>query len=224
MKIFDSKNNFLVYIVPLVIMILVCSCQHDEDDVITDTDGNFYTKVSIGIQTWMVENLQTTRYNDGTVIPNVTDPEAWKVLTTPVYCWYNNDSIMYKATYGALYNWYTVSTSRLCPKGWHVPTKAEWDTLTTYVGGNGDAGRELKEAGTTHWADPNFDVLNETGFTALPGGNRYTDGQFINIRYWGTWWSSSEDITGFAISLSMAFGFNIAFHNANNKVNGFSVR
>jgi len=99
----------------------------------TDGDNNNYPVVKIGTQTWMAENLKTTKYSDGNVIPNVTDG-TWSTLTTPAYCWYNNDATN-KPTYGALYNWYTVNTGKLCPTGWYMPADAEWTTLTTYVGG-----------------------------------------------------------------------------------------
>jgi len=102
---------------------------------ITDIDGNYYTTVTIGTQVWMVENLKTTKYNDGTGIPLVTDNTVWCNLSTPGYCWYNNDETTYKNPYGALYNWHTVHTGKLCPSGWHVPTDSEWITLTSYFGG-----------------------------------------------------------------------------------------
>ena len=120
---------------------------------VTDDDGNVYHSVTIGTQVWMVENLKTTKYNDGTSIPLVTDATDWHNLLTPGYCWNNNDEATYKATYGALYNWYTVNTGNLCPTGWHVPGDAEWTTLTTYLGGEDVAGGKLKEVGITHWLD-----------------------------------------------------------------------
>ena len=101
---------------------------------VTDIDGNNYKTIQIGTQTWIDGNLKTTRYNDGTVIPNVTDIYAWEALTTPGFCWYDNNEDTNKATYGALYNWFAVNTGKLCPVGWHVPTDAEWTTLTTYLG------------------------------------------------------------------------------------------
>jgi uncharacterized protein (TIGR02145 family) len=139
---------------------------------VSDVDGNTYKVVIIGTQVWMAENLKTTKYSDGTPIPLVTDNTAWSNLTTPGYCWYNNDSATIAQTYGALYNWYTVNTGNLCPAGWHVPTDAEWTILITYLGGEDVAGGKLKEAGTAHWSSPNTGATNETGFTALPGGFR----------------------------------------------------
>jgi len=76
--------------------------------LINDVDGNTYKTILIGTQTWMAENLKTTKYNDGTAISNVTNNTTWTGLTTGAYCWYNNDAATNKATYGALYNWLAV--------------------------------------------------------------------------------------------------------------------
>ncbi len=164
---------------------------------LTDQDGNVYKTVTIGAQTWMAENLRTTKYNDGTAIPNVTNGGEWGTLTTGAYCNYDNaagiDNI---ATYGRLYNWHAVSTGKLAPKGWHVPTYAEWAQLTTYLGGDSIAGGKLKETGTTHWLSSNTGVTNETGFTALPGGTRGVSDTFYDILHVGAWWSATNT-TGF---------------------------
>jgi uncharacterized protein (TIGR02145 family) len=95
-------------------------------------EGNVYKIVTIGKQVWMAENLKTTKFNDGTVIPLVTEDQAWGTLTTPAFCWYNKDTATNKNKFGALFNWYTVFTNKLCPKGWQVATDPEWTTLTTY--------------------------------------------------------------------------------------------
>jgi uncharacterized protein (TIGR02145 family) len=149
---------------------------------VTDKDGNHYNAVRIGNQLWMVENLKTTKYSDGTAIPNITDGTTWAATTSPAYCWYDNDASTYKDTYGGLYNRYAVMTGKLCPIGWHVPTNEDWTTLGTYLGGNAVAGGKLKEAGTAHWLSPNVGATNESGFTGLPTGYRYDgDGTFHNI-------------------------------------------
>lgn len=135
----------------------------------------------IGNQIWMMENLKVTRYNDGSVIPMVTEGTAWSNLTTPAYCWFDNDGITFKDNYGALYNWYAVNTGKLCPAGWHVPTDAEWTALTDYLGGNN----------------------NKNGFKALPVGGRYGKGYFYGIGRYGTWWSSTEH------SAPIAWGRNV---------------
>jgi uncharacterized protein (TIGR02145 family) len=192
--------------------------------LMSDIDGNTYKTVTIGTQIWMAENLRVVRYNNGTTIPLVTDNTAWAGLTTPGYCWYNNDAATNKTTYGALYNWYTVNTGNLCPTGWHVPTDAEWTTLTTYLNGESVAGGKLKETGTAHWASPNTGATNETGFTALPGGYRNYNGTFNNIGYYGYWWSSTETSTTNAWNRLLNYNFSNVFRDFNNKEFGFSVR
>jgi len=164
-------------------MLLLPNCQKDEDndtsatpeivmgEDVTDIDGNVYHTVIIGTQQWMVENLKTTKFNDGNNIPTENDNEAWILLTTPGYCWYN-DGEYYKETYGALYNWYAVNTGKLAPEGWHVPGVNEWKTLINYLGGENAASIKLREMGTKHWNFPNKESTNEVGFTALPGGYR----------------------------------------------------
>jgi uncharacterized protein (TIGR02145 family) len=98
------------------------------------------------------------------------------------------------ASYGALYNWYTVATGKLCPEGWHVPTNGEWTELTDNLCGLSAASGKLKESGTMHWDSPNSESTNLSGFTALPGGYRsWTDGAFFSIRDNGSWWSSTTD-------------------------------
>ena len=159
----------------------------------SDIDNNFYHSVIIGTQTWMVENLKTTHLNNGTAIPLVTNNAQWYILTTtPAYCWYNNDEVSNKMTYGALYNWYSASNANLCPIGWHVPTDAEWTTLIDHLGGSTGAASKLKETGTTHWGYLNIGATNETGFTAIPAGDRVNDGIFGNLTLGAFIWHSNE--------------------------------
>jgi uncharacterized protein (TIGR02145 family) len=190
-----KKNRISLHFsfVLALLLIFVSGCKKDEGPTtITDSDGNIYHQVTIGTQTWMVENLKTTKYKDGTAIPNITDAIAWKALSTPAYCWNNNDEVTNKTTYGALYNWYTINTGILCPTGWHVPSDSEWSTLGNYLGGESIAGGKLKETGTIHWQSPNTGATNESGFLALPGGSRDILGNFDDIGYFGSWWSSTE--------------------------------
>jgi uncharacterized protein (TIGR02145 family) len=159
---------------------------------VTDIDGNVYKTVTIGAQCWMAENLKTTKYRNGDPVPNVTDNTAWAALTTGAYAWFNNDGA-YKASYGALYNWYSVADSRnVCPTGWHVASDEEWTTLTTFLGGESVAGGPLKETCFAHWISPNTGATNSTGFTALPGGYRDSNGSFSSIGWGGHWWGSTE--------------------------------
>lgn len=189
-------------------------------NTVTDCDGNVYHTITIGTQTWMVENLKTTKYNDCTVIPNVTDNTAWIDLTTPAYCWYLNDAATNKDTYGALYNWYTINTGKLCPIGWHVPTDAEWTTLITYLGGEAIAGGKLKEIGLTHWHTPNTAADNTSGFTALPGGYR----GYQSIGYHGFWWSFTESDATHAWLRLIYYDNSTTWRNSETKGFGFSVR
>lgn len=138
--------------------------------------------------------MKTTKFNDNTDIPLITDIISWGSATTPGYCLYtyNIDKLTYQNTYGALYNWYAVNTRKLCPLCWHVPSDEEWTTLATYLGGASVAGGKLKETDTTHWKSPNTEATNESGFTALPGGYRNQVGAFFNLVYQGRWWSATE--------------------------------
>jgi uncharacterized protein (TIGR02145 family) len=190
---------------------------------VIDLDGNIYDTITIGTQTWMKENLKTTLYKNGTVIPLVTDKLAWYYLTTPAYCWYNNDEFN-KYTYGALYNWYAVNTGNLCPTGWHVPSDDEWATLITYLGGSSAAVGKLKETGLVHWQSPNTGATNKTGFKALPGGCRDYDGAFYFFGYYGFWWSSTEFVTGGAWSRQMGYDGTGGYRHGNYEQDGFSVR
>ena len=166
---------------------------------VADVEGNLYSTITIGSQVWMAENLRTTRYNDNTVIPNITDNSQWISLTTAAYCWYNND-ITYKSTLGALYNWYTVSTLQICPTGWHVPSDEEFKILEQTLGmapdqldGWGwrgtDVGMQMKD--TAGW-DAGGNGTNTSDFTALPGGYRYgVTGDFYLLTSISYWWTST---------------------------------
>jgi uncharacterized protein (TIGR02145 family) len=178
-------------------------------ETMTDYDGNVYKTITIGTQTWMAENLKTTKYKDGIDIPLITNDTAWSNITTPAYCWYDNNSTNYKETYGALYNSYTIKTGRLCPLGWDVPNNDDWVTLITFLGDTvgrsclvGFAGDKLREKNTFHWTigiiggvgvhyPSNSIGTNESGFTALPCGRRNGDGSFLESGSLTYWWSSS---------------------------------
>ena len=248
------KNSIRIFLtVGLMIMFLVIlsnkqsNSQSTNDEIalqaqtVKDLDGNVYNTVTIGAQVWMKENLKTTKYNDGTAIPNIKVDSTWASLTTGAYCDYlnipNNST-----TYGKLYNWYVIDNNtaskvssnggkNVCPTGWHVPTDLEWVTLETYLGGDTIAGSKLKETGTTHWIGPNWVSTNESGFTALPGGFRYYYGAFSRMWDEGAWWSTTEFLwSPTEKNTTLAF-FRVVHYN-NDKVskenggknNGFSVR
>lgn len=189
---------------------------------VNDIDGNIYSTVKIGNQLWMAENLKTTKYRDGSVIPNIISQTEWKELTSGAYCWLNNDATKYKNVYGALYNWYTVNTEKLCPTGWHIPSDTEWTVLINSLGGNQVAGGSMKEIGETHWMSSNG-ATNISGFTALPGGSRHVSG-FGGPHSEGFWWSSTE------YDIQFSWNREIRSYNAgiareySPKLDGLSVR
>jgi uncharacterized protein (TIGR02145 family) len=191
---------------------------------VTDIDGNVYGTVQIGNQVWMGENLQTTTYSDGTPIPNVTYGAEWAALTTPAYSWYFDDEATYKDPYGALYNWYSVETGKLCPSDWHVPTNSEWITLTTYLGGVDLAGGKLKETGTIHWEAPNTGATNESGFSAVAGGAHHEEGTYNFLGVYGYYWSSTEFNNDSAHNVGMAFNITGVAYDELPKKLGFSIR
>jgi uncharacterized protein (TIGR02145 family) len=194
----------------------------------SDGDGNNYTAVKIGDQTWMAENLKATKYNDGNPITLVENNTEWSGLDTPGYCWYNNDEATYKDTYGALYNWYAVNTGLLCPDGWHVSTDPEWTVLAGTAGFASITGNMLKETGTLHWTTPNTGATNETGFTALPGGYRYDAGGSYNfLGGKGFWWTSTQVLpveSESAWHRELTNGAAYILRNNYGKKTGFSVR
>jgi uncharacterized protein (TIGR02145 family) len=197
---------------------------------IADADNNLYYSVTIGTQTWMSENLKTTRYRNGDLIGTTIDVRSdISGESTPKYQWAYDGDEKNVPNYGRLYTWFAATDSRdVCPTGWHVPTDDEWTTLTTYLGGENVAGGKLKETGTTHWFSTNSGVTNESGFTALPGGCRiFYDSSFFGILFDSFWWSSTSLETG-----SLNSSWNRVIGNSENyiqrgswlKLNGFSIR
>ncbi len=203
-------------------------------------NGYTYPTIILGNgQEWMAHNLRTTQYNDGTIIPLVTDSLQWAAnwnnsTTLPMMCWNNNDQATYTSNnFGALYNWYAVNpltngNKNVCPAGWHVPSDAEWTVLTDYLGGTSVAGGKMKSTGTQYWTSPNTDATNESGFSGLPGGSRGLNGSFGSIGGIGYWWSSTEGSTsGTSGAWLRLLGYNDGgAHSTRNygKPSGFSVR
>ncbi len=188
-----------------------------------DQDGNTYATIKIGTQEWMAENLRTSTYRNGDPIANVTDYTSYWNLTSGAWSHINNDS-QYETPYGKLYNWYAVADTRnICPFGWHVPTDAEWNVLKIYLGG-GTAGREMRSIGTDYWKHPNYDATNESGFSGLPGGNRYFSGTFDFDGTFGGWWSTTTDGLDYARVRLLHFVDNDLMRNDVKKNHGYSVR
>ncbi len=194
-----------------------------------DQDNNTFNIVTIGNQTWMAENLKTTKYRDGSLIgtttPATLDASDGDTYPTPKYQWAYAGTESNVATYGRLYTWYAATDSRnICPTGWHLPTDAEWTTLTNFLGGESVAGGKLKETGTTHWTTPNTGATNSYGFTALPGGYRFEEGTFAYIGNRSNWWSSTEDNSSNAFYRRMVNNETTVYRYSYLKKAGYYVR
>ena len=178
-------------------------------------------EIKIGTQTWTAKNLDVTKYRNGDVIPQVVQDTTWAKLTTGAWCYYENKTAK-GTTYGKLYNWFAVNDPRgLAPKGYHIPTDAEWTILTDYLGGEAIAGTKMKS--TSGW-DNNGNGSNTSGFAGLPGGCRSHNGNFANFGASGYWWSSSVNFTDYAFfrNLNNDGGSVLSFGYGSR--DGFSVR
>ncbi len=239
-----KRNNFLsMLLIAGLLNVGITACDKTDElggitstGTMKDADGNMYNTVKIGNQIWMAENLKTTKYNDGTPIPNIKDNDEWTNLTTGAYCNYDNlESNL--GIYGRLYNWYAVETGKLAPKGWHVPTDDDWTILINYLIDNvyekgentiakalcAKTNWELSDIAGTPGAAPENN--NSTGFTALPGGSRSsTNGTFNNIELMGYWWSSTEYYDYSAFFWGMTYTHEGYMNIDINKEYGFSVR
>jgi uncharacterized protein (TIGR02145 family) len=188
---------------------------------IDSRDGKTYNTVIIGSQCWLKENLAYLPSVVGPGTGSETDPCYY------VYGYYGTDVPTAKTTanyqtYGTLYNWPSALTA--CPTGWHLPTDAEWTTLTTYLGGTLVAGGKMKETGLTHWISPNTGATNESGFTGLPGGDRAIDGTFNNLGDYGNFWSSTEYTAMYARWRLLYCTYADVYRGINDKSFGYSVR
>lgn len=194
---------------------------------ISDIEGNVYRTVDIFNLTWMADNLKTTTFNDGTPITHTTEPQDWGALSTPSYCWYNNDKVYADSTNsGALYNWFTVETNKLCPAGWRVPSLQEWEDMETFLNlENHEPGEALKS--TTGWRESEWSGTDAYGFNGLPSGKRWVADSSMftysggNACYWSstsTWFNTSA----WEIRLGM-FGY-ITMDEWSDQEDGSSVR
>ena len=216
-----KKLNIITILFCLILFITACgpsSSKTDEGSTTATSDAE--TEASIGKQVWTTKNLDVTKYRNGDAIPQVQDKNAWAKLKTGAWCYFENNTAN-GTTYGKLYNWFAVNDTRgLAPKGYHMPTDAEWTILTDNLGE--EAGTKMKS--TSGW-DNNGNGTNTSGFAGLPGGYRNDDGDFSFIGAGGGWWSSSESNTSYAWyrSLYNASG-DVARYYGVNKQSGFSVR
>jgi len=222
-------------------IVSICSAKDYWDGfTVKDIDGNIYQTIKIGDQIWTVENLRTTHYNDGNPITLDTDSATWGKGTDGKYCYYDNtthpDSIK---KYGALYNWYAVNSKKLAPVGWHLPTNEDWEKLEAYLVENGynwdgtKTGNKYAKSlsAKSDWfmdktpgsVGCDLSKNNTTGFSALPGGNRYYTGAFGNKGYYGNFWSESD--TEYTIGTFLLLPFQgEAFDWLSSQAGGNSVR
>ena len=210
-------------------------------NTISDIDNNTYNTVLIGTQCWTTENLKATMYNDGTAIPidasgTMTGSvvgQTWSTQTTGAYTIHGNESSTgtNATNYGFLYNYYAakgVSTvgsttyKNLCPTGWHVPSDGELTALEAQLGGSSVAGGSLKSTSSLWNASNPAD--NSSGFTALPGTFRDTDGSFGNISYDAFFWSATENSASLAWYRQLNTGHPRVDRYNINKSLGASVR
>lgn len=195
---------------------------------VVDIDGNVYKIVTIGEQTWMAENLKTTKYNNGISIPLVTDNTVWvsninNQTSKPMMSWYNND-ITNKTVYGALYNWYALSSTtngkkNICPIGWHIPSDAEWTILENYIGTQ--VAKKLKSK--TGWKDE-INGTDDYGFSGFPGGYRGVNGTFYSSGTLGYWWNSTSYDIYESWTRNMFYADDAVEKSRGSKAAGFSVR
>jgi uncharacterized protein (TIGR02145 family) len=197
-------------------------------DCIKDIDGNTYKTVTIGTQTWMAENLKTSKYNDGTSIPNIKDSLEWSKDHKGSWCYYDNE-FSYNTKFGKLYNWYVTNKTsngnkNVCPTGWHIPNNNEWDVLIKSFGGEEVAGANLKEIGTSSWAFPNEKTTNVSLFTAIPSGALIGQHKYINKGAF--FWSSEENTNSNWLAWNASVGYNGIYVDFDDelKTNGFSIR
>jgi uncharacterized protein (TIGR02145 family) len=202
---------------------------------VTDIDGNVYNTVVIGTQEWMQENLKTTHYKNGVLIPTGLNDSLWLNNTAGAFSVYNNNP-SYISVYGNLYNFYAVANPNgLCPTGWHVPADWEWNTLVRYLEPSADttcmdcfqgatAGGALKEIGVTHWASPNTGATNSSGFSARSGGDRDVDGTYYAKDTVGIWWCSNTGSPNYAYHRILYNFSGGVYRTYGDKPYGFSVR
>ena len=211
-------------------------------NTVIDIDGNIYNTINIGSKTWMVENLRATRFNNGTVIPNISVNSAWSSQINPAYCWYNNDSATYAQSNGAYYNWYTINEGNVCPVGWHVPTYSEWVEMEDYLIDNGynydgsnTVDKIAKSIATDYgWAESTVEGAvgntdypskrNSSGFSAKAVGFRDLGGVFGSINSQTFWWTSTEYNTTAANTRYMNYDLIILNETSHDKKLGLSVR
>ncbi len=187
---------------------------------VTDIDGNFYPSIIINGQEWMQKNLAVSKYRNGDMIQTGLNNNQWGSIYSGAYSVYS-DFLYNSSIYGNLYNWYAVADVRgLCPIGWRAPSKADWQVLSNFLGGNTVAGGKMKT--TTLWNSPNVGANNESGFTALPAGTRYWN--YSGLGSITSWWSSTPEASSAAFVFSTLTETGELGESIHSRDAGFSIR
>ena len=219
-------------LVLLLISFFMLSCSKDDEPVpapvpdppsVTDIDGNVYPILKICDKFWMIENLRTTRYNDGTTITTGLSNASW-ASTTAGACAIYGDITANNITYGKLYNWYAANNIKLAPSGWHVATEAEWIALIDCLGGTSVAGGKMKSTSAL-WLAPNTGANNSSGFSCLPSGFRsYSSGSYASLGNVAYFWGSNERNATQGEYLDLRYDFASVAFNGANKTFGYAIR
>ncbi len=203
---------------------------------VTDYDGNEYNAITIDDQTWLIENMRTTHYSNGMVIPNVLNNSEWANLkdddTDKAYCFVNNDS---SNGYGVLYTWAAATNGEessdnpsnvqgVCPNGWHIPSSSEFYHLKnnlTDLGYYNQEGKVLKS--TSNWLS-NGNGTNLFNFNALPVGNRNVLGEFVNNGEETHFWTTTDNFTVYGYYAKLSSFDDYVTISYEKKSSGYSVR
>jgi uncharacterized protein (TIGR02145 family) len=258
MKRLASSLKHSLFIVILCLAALQSSCEKKDEIVsdselgtIIDYDGNSYSTIQLGDQRWMVKNLKTTHYADGTEIPLVENVSDWEDLgyDEKAYCYYNNSEKNEARIYGALYTWAAAMNGAIssdmnpseiqgvCPDGWHLPSDDEWKELEMSLGMSqvdvdiiglrgSDIGSMLASS-PDGWVDGYLDsnpVFGSSGFNAKPGGGRRYDGTFGHKGDNANFWTATEYSNIRAWGRHIYSSYSSVHRYMNVKSDGFSVR
>jgi len=201
-------------------------------DAVEDIEENCYNTVQINEQVWMKENLKVTHYQNGDEIPTALNKDDWVNLTSGAYAVYGDDYLNTEIIdmWGNLYNWYVVNDERgICPIGYHVPSKVEWSTLVTFLGGSSSAGGKMKKPSQNDWNYYSDEIseqaTNESNFSATATGYRhYNNGYYQSLGGQAYFWTSTNENDNNAWRLNLSYNSSNATLETLNKRYGFSIR
>ena len=231
-KAFQKNGNSLLF---LSFVFLSFQSSFSQTGQVKDIEGNTYRTIQIGTQTWMAENLRTTRYQDGTLIPEIQNADEWLSTKGAAFSYYDNSDSTNKTN--MLYNWYAVISGKICPQGWHVPSDAEWMELEKAIGLDENLIQTIGARGWNQKIDGKLKTIekgvwqvdreyysNETGFTAVATGYRTNSGTFQFQKQFAYWWSSNSESEEFAWKRHLSYYRDIINRNVMLKNSGLCLR